>query len=86
MEAGVDIGDYVTKPCKVEVLGEKKFEITLTEGKKHQIRRMVSALGNDVDNLARSQIMNIGLAGIKPGAFRAILGDELATFLKSLGL
>jgi 23S rRNA pseudouridine2604 synthase len=86
MERGVDIGDYVTQPCVVTILGKDLFAITLTEGKKHQIRRMVAALHNDVEELKRTKIMNIELGGLAPGTYRVIEGEELSTFLKSLGL
>jgi 23S rRNA pseudouridine2604 synthase len=86
MERGVDIGDYVTKPAQVKPVGPTSFTITLTEGKKHQIRRMVSALHNDVASLMRTRILNIRLGDLAPGDARPILGEELAKFLKSLGL
>jgi pseudouridine synthase len=86
MEAGIDIEGYQTKECKVTVTGENIFSITLTEGKKHQIRRMVSAMKNEVEDLKRSRVMNIRLGKLPPGAFRAIEGEELAEFLKSLGM
>ena len=86
IEAGVDIGEYVTKKCKVEIKGDSKFSITLGEGKKHQIRRMCVALHNDVSDLKRIRIMNILLGELKTGSFRPISGLELSTFLKSLGL
>lgn len=86
MEAGVDIEGYHTQPCKVQVMGEKVFRITLTEGKKHQIRRMVVAMHNEVRDLERTGVMNIALSSLKAGAWRKIEGAELATFLKSLGL
>ena len=44
MEAGVNIEGYMTKPCKVQILNDFAFRVTLTEGKKHQIRRMCSNL------------------------------------------
>jgi 16S rRNA U516 pseudouridylate synthase RsuA-like enzyme len=47
---------------------------------------MVAALGNDVEELKRTRVMNVELAGLKPGAYRALGGDELATFLQSLSL
>src|SRR3990167_2515584 len=59
MEKGVDIEGYMTKPCTVEVLGATRFAIVLTEGKKHQIRRMCAALGYVVSTLERVRIMNI---------------------------
>lgn len=85
MERGVDIGGYVTKPCKVEILGDRKFSITLTEGKKHQIRRMCGFFGASTSHLERKRIMNVTLGGLKPGEYRAIQGAELDTFMKSLG-
>ncbi len=86
MEAGVDIEGYQTKPCTVQIMGEKVFRITLTEGKKHQIRRMVSAMHNEVQELERTGIMNIRLGKLEKGTWRKIEGEELKAFLTSLGL
>ena len=86
MEGGVNIGEGVTKPCTVRVTGERSFRITLTEGKKHQIRRMVSALFNGVHSLKRVRIGNIKLERLASGAHRQIEGEELSTFLKQLDL
>lgn len=86
MEAGVDIEGYQTKPAKVKILGEKSFAITLTEGKKHQVRRMVVAMHNEVEDLKRSRVLNISLGKLPAGEFRPIEGDELHDFLKALGL
>jgi 23S rRNA pseudouridine2604 synthase len=85
MESGVNIEGYVTKPCTIKVMDQKRFSITLTEGKKHQIRRMCAALGYTVATLQRVRIMNIQISGLKVGQHRPILGQECATFLKSLG-
>ncbi len=86
MEAGVDIEGYLTKKCKVEILNNFTFKITLTEGKKHQIRRMCVALYNQVKDLKRTRIMNIKLGDLPSGSHKAIGGEELSTFLKNLGL
>ena len=86
MEAGVDIEGYRTKPCTVRKTGPKSFTITLTEGKKHQIRRMVSAMHNQVAELERMRILNIRLDNLAPGTWRAIEGDELAKFLAQIGM
>lgn len=85
METGVDIGGHVTKECKVTILNDFKFRIVLTEGKKHQIRRMCDALHNKVVNLQRVRIMNIKIGALAPGKYRSIESEELKTFLKSLG-
>lgn len=86
MEAGVNIEGYMTGPCTVRKTGQKSFHITLTEGKKHQIRRMVVALHNQAESLERVRIMNIRLADLQPGAWRPIQGEELSTFLTSIGM
>ena len=86
MEAGVQIEDEKTRPCKVKILNEKAFSVLLTEGKKHQIRRMCSALFAEVDDLKRVRIMNITLDKLGDGQYREITGDELDDFLKSLGM
>ena len=85
MEKGVDIDDYKTRKCSVNIVGERIFTIVLTEGKKHQVRRMCAALHNDAIDLQRIRIMNIRLGHLPSGAYRSIQGAELSTFLKALG-
>jgi 23S rRNA pseudouridine2604 synthase len=84
MEKGVDLGDYVTKPCKVKIISGRVFGITLTEGKKHQIRRMCEAMHNEVTDLQRVRIMNIRLGRLLPNAHRKIEGGELEALKKAL--
>jgi len=86
MEKGVKIEKDKTKPCKVAIMSERLFKVTLTEGKKHQIRRMCSALFQEVEDLKRVQIMNIELGKIPSGGYREIKGEELERFLTSLEL
>ncbi|MCX6753171.1 MAG: pseudouridine synthase [Candidatus Nomurabacteria bacterium] len=82
MEAGVNIDDYKTKKCIVKIIDENTFRITLTEGKKHQIRRMCSALFQEVADLKRVRIMNIRLGSIRDNEVRKIEGPELKNFLE----
>ena len=86
MEQGVNIEGYITKPCTVEIVGEKRFRVTLTEGKTHQIRRMVAALFNEVAALRRISVMNIRLNNLPSGSYRVIEGKEREEFLKGLSL
>jgi 23S rRNA pseudouridine2604 synthase len=81
MEKGVNIEGYVTKKCKVKIIDDFTFRVTLTEGKKHQIRRMCSALFQEIADLKRERIMNIKLGNLKPNALREITDKELITFL-----
>lgn len=86
MEAGVQIDREKTGKCKVQITGQKSFKVILTEGKKHQIRRMCVALFAEVEELKRTRIMNIELGKLASSAHRDIIGDELQTFLHSLEL
>jgi len=86
LREGVKIEGYLTKPAKVRALGPNAVSITLTEGKRHQIRRMCSALGNDVIDLKRIRVMNIKLGNLQPGKYRVLQGEELSDFLKALGM
>ncbi len=86
MEGGVTLEDgYITKPCRVTILDTRKFSVVLSEGKKHQIRRMCVALFNEVKDLQRVRIMNIALGKLASNNYRKIDGAELIEFKKELG-
>jgi len=86
MGQGVNLGDFKTKPCKIEQLNDYEFKIILTEGKKHQIRRMCDDLGYAVWEIRRVRIENIRLGNLYPGKMRKIEGTELDKFLEILKL
>ncbi len=84
MEQGVDIEGYTTKPATISKIDPRRFRLILTEGKKHQIRRMCAALGYQVVDLKRTRVQNIRLGNMKPGAYKEITGLDLLDFLKSI--
>lgn len=77
-------GGYVTKPCKIKKINQFTFSITLTEGKKHQIRRMCAALGYSIVSLIRTRVVNIRLNDLQSGRYRKIKGEELKEFLTEM--
>lgn len=83
---GVEIEGYKTKPAKVSIIGDNIFKIVLTEGKKHQIRRMCAALGFQVIDLERTRIMHLRLGNLKPGSHRELRPEERTKLLSALGL
>ena len=84
---GVKLEDgYITKPAETFWDSEYVFRIVLTEGKKHQIRRMVTACGYEVADLERIRIMNVMLGSLASGATRPLTVSERKALLKSLGL
>ena len=62
-----------------EVTGELGLRLTLTEGKYHQVKRMVAAVGNRVEQLHRSRIGGLELPpDLRPGQWRWLGAEELA--------
>ena len=87
LSKGVDIGDYITKPCSVELIEtnekQSKLRITITEGKNRQIRKMFAAINKEVTFLKRVQIGDIKLGGLSRGEYAPLNQKELR-YLKSL--
>ena len=83
LQAGVDIGGYVTAPCTVERTGEREGKITLTEGKYHQIKLMMEAVHNQVTYLERISFGPLVLdAALDRGQWRYLVADEIAALTK----
>lgn len=85
MRDGVHLqGGITSRKTKVEKIDDTTFNIILTEGKKHQIRRMTDALGFAVRDLQRIRIGTIKLNGLREGEHRVLKGTELEDFRNSL--
>ena len=79
--------DDSPKPVKAaacEKVSDTHLKLTLTEGKYHQVKRMLAAVGNRVEGLHRSAIGNLQLPeDLAPGQWRWILPSELEKFFKA---
>lgn len=86
LESGVEIEGYRTKPATAHAHPKNNHRLTLiiTEGKKHQIRRMCAALGYQVQALKRTRIAHITLGKLKPNQYRKLDTKEVADLLKTL--
>lgn len=83
--AGVVLDDdpRPVRAAACEIVSEHHLRLTLTEGKYHQVKRMVAAVGNRVEGLHRSRIGSIGLPDDMPaGAWRWLTADEVAGLTK----
>ena len=78
--------DIRTRPCRIEGLGPKEFNIILTQGVNKQIRRMCKTVGLRVKSLKRLRVLNIELANLQAGEFRRIEGGELEELYRRCGL
>ncbi|GLX87213.1 pseudouridine synthase [Thalassotalea loyana] len=77
MSRGVPILGTITKPCKVTMQSKFVFRIILTQGLNRQIRRMCEYLGYEVTKLKRTRIMNVSIAGLRPGQWRDLTQEEM---------
>jgi 23S rRNA pseudouridine2605 synthase len=75
---GVDLDDGPTAPARARRLGPSRLELTLHEGRKHQVKRMCAEVGHPVSRLHRSRYAGIGLDGLAPGEWRELRGSEVA--------
>jgi len=78
---GVELKDGPTRPAKVERMreagGKTVFEITITEGRNRQVRRMVEALDAKVLKLVRVAIGPIRIGELQMGKIRELTKEEV---------
>jgi len=74
---GVELRDGPTRPARVTRQRASVFEITITEGRNRQVRRMVEALGAKVLMLVRTAIGPIGIGELEVGKTRELTAQEL---------
>jgi len=74
---GVELDDGPTAPAKVRRLGSSRLELTLHEGRKHQVKRMCAAVGHPVRRLHRSRYAGLELGGLEEGEWRELTEDEV---------
>ncbi len=79
LEQGVDIGEKKpAEPASVRILDDRKITLTITEGKFHQVKRMLHAVGNEVIYLKRIRMGTISLDDTLPrGCFRKLTKEEV---------
>lgn len=81
LTSGVEIDGYKTKPCSIEAIELSqtlsKLQVTITEGKNRQIRKMFESVGKNVIFLRRTQIGEIRLGGLSRGEYAPLNAKEL---------
>jgi 23S rRNA pseudouridine2605 synthase len=74
---GVELDDGRTAPARARRLGPSQIELTLHEGRKHQVKRMCAAVGHPVQSLNRREYAGLTLDGLEPGRWRELTGEEV---------
>jgi 23S rRNA pseudouridine2605 synthase len=86
LRGGVELDDGLTAPAGARRLGAGRIELTLHEGRKHQVKRMCEAVGHPVRHLHRSRYAGLDLAGLGSGESRELTTDEVAALRRLVGL
>ncbi len=74
---GIELDDGPTAPARACRLGRGRVELVLHEGRKHQVKRMLAAVGHPVTRLHRSAYAGLTLGGLEPGACRELEPSEV---------
>jgi len=69
---GIELEDGLTAPARARRLGAGRVELVLHEGRTHQVKRMLAAVGHPVVRLHRSAYAGLTLEGLEPGAWREL--------------
>ncbi|WP_089297837.1 pseudouridine synthase [Actinoplanes regularis] len=89
LQAGVELEDGPAKVDSfrlVDAIGKTaQVEITLHEGRKHIVRRMMDEVGHPVTRLIRTAVGPIRLGDLRPGGFRHLSNAEVAALFKAVG-
>jgi 23S rRNA pseudouridine2605 synthase len=77
LRAGVVLEDGPTGPARVRLLAPSQLELTITEGRNRQIRRMCEAVGHPVLELTRVGFGPLELSELEPGGYRRLAESEI---------
>ncbi|MDK1018325.1 MAG: pseudouridine synthase [Actinomycetota bacterium] len=83
---GVDLEDGVARAKRARIVdssrGKTLVEITMTEGRKRELRRMFAAIGVELERLVRTTIAGISDRNLAPGEYRVLTFDEVRDIYK----
>jgi len=77
LRRGLELRDGPTRPAEVTRVNPRTFEITITEGRNRQVRRMVEAIGAKVEKLTRIAIGALHIGDLAAGSVRELSAEEL---------
>ena len=84
LREGVELEDGRTAPARARRLGPARVELVLHEGRKHQVKRMLAAVGHPVTALHRSAYAGLTLEALEPGESRELTGPEVESLRRGV--
>jgi 23S rRNA pseudouridine2605 synthase len=85
LEQGIELDDGRTAPGQAKRLAPSRIELSIHEGRKHQVKRMLEAVGHPVTRLHRSRYAGLTLKGLGPGESRELTGAEVERLRSGYG-
>jgi len=79
---GVELDDGRTAPARARLLAPSTIELTLHEGRKHQVKRMCDAVDHPVRRLHRSRYAGLELGELRSGSWRELTRREVERLKK----
>lgn len=86
LEKGVEIAPGSVVSGKVETRSSHTIELTIHQGKKRQVKRMLKAVDNSVTALKRIRFGFLELGSLQPGEWRYLNSEEISQLKKTVGL
>lgn len=90
LREGVELEDGRTAPARARIVRRgatrSRIELTLHEGRKHQVKRMCEAVGHPVVRLRRTRYAGLDLSAVGPGEWRELTSAEVAALRRLTGL
>lgn len=74
---GIELEDGRTAPARVRRLARGRVELVIHEGRNHQVRRMLDAIGHPVNHLHRSAYAGLTVDGLVAGTWRELTAREV---------
>jgi len=77
LREGIELEDGLTAPAEAVLVAPSQVELTIHEGRKHQVKRMLEAVGHPVRRLHRKTYAGLTLDGLEPGQWRELSAGEV---------
>ncbi len=86
LEEGIELDDGPTAPARARRLSPSRVELSIHEGRKHQVKRMLEAVGHPVQRLHRSRYAGLDAGDLGPGEWRELTEEEVEGLRKLVRL
>lgn len=77
VEAGIELGEEKFAPARIEEVADGLVRIILTEGKHHEVKRILRAIELNYTKIVRTRFENITLKNLAPGQYRSLTQEEI---------